>query len=146
MVVEILLVEDDPNDVELTLRALRSERLGNQVHVARDGEEAIAFCAERKGTGELPRLILLDLKLPKVDGHEVLRYLKGDPELKVVPVVVLTSSKQDEDMYRCYLTGVNSYIQKPVNFDSFRKLVKDLGWYWLVVNQLPSQASREIRK
>ena len=140
--IEILLVEDNEYDIELTLRALQEDHLANTIHVARDGEEALKFLADCEaavsgGDGVMPRLILLDLKLPKVDGHEVLRQVKGNPATKMVPVVVLTSSKQDEDMLKSYLTGVNSYIQKPVNFEQFRKMVKDLGLYWLVVNQLP---------
>ena len=141
--IEILLVEDNEYDVELTLRALHEERLANTIHVARDGEEALKFLAACEaeadsGKGLMPKLILLDLKLPKVDGHEVLRRTKSSPATKMIPVVILTSSKQDEDMLKSYLTGVNSYIQKPVNFEQFRKIVKDLGLYWLVVNQLPS--------
>ena len=93
----------------------------------------------------MPRLILLDLKLPKVDGHQVLRQVKANPVTKMIPVVVLTSSKQDEDMLKSYLTGVNSYIQKPVDFERFRKIVKDLGLYWLVVNQLPSPVAAVTR-
>ena len=142
-IIEILLVEDNEYDIELTLRALHEDHLANTVHVARDGEEALAFLADCEtaingGGGVMPKLILLDLKLPKVDGHEVLRQVKGNPATKMIPVVVLTSSKQDEDMLKSYLTGVNSYIQKPVNFEQFRKIVKDLGLYWLVVNQLPA--------
>ncbi|MGB7554837.1 MAG: response regulator [Candidatus Korobacteraceae bacterium] len=144
-IVEILLVEDNEYDIELTLHALHEDHLANTIHVARDGEEALAFLAEceasvKEGKGMMPKLILLDLKLPKVDGHEVLRQTKSNPATRMIPVVVLTSSKQDEDMLKSYLTGVNSYIQKPVNFEQFRKIVKDLGLYWLVVNQLPSIA------
>ena len=143
--IEILLVEDNEYDIELTLRALQEDHLANTIHVARDGEEALEFLAEREasvngGGGTMPRLILLDLKLPKVDGHEVLRRTKNNPATKMIPVVVLTSSKQDEDMLQSYLTGVNSYIQKPVDFEQFRKLVRDLGLYWLVVNQVPAPA------
>jgi CheY-like chemotaxis protein len=144
--IEILLVEDDEQDIELTLHALRSENLGNQIHVAHDGVEALDFLAEReaelvRGTGGvLPRLILLDLKLPQMDGHEVLRQIKGNPSTKMIPVVILTSSREEEDMVRAYLSSANSYIQKPVNFERFRKIVKELGMYWLVVNALPSAA------
>jgi two-component system, response regulator len=140
--VEILLVEDDPDDVELALHALRSERVGNQVHVVRDGEEALDFLLCRNAYGQRnptspPKVILLDLKLPKVDGLEVLRQVKNNPSTKAVPVVILTSSKQEEDMVRGYHLGVNSYIQKPVDFDQFRAMIKQLGYYWLVVNQPP---------
>jgi two-component system, response regulator len=145
-IIEILLVEDNEYDIELTLRALHEDHLANTIHVARDGEEALAFLAQREaeikgGDGMMPRLILLDLKLLKVDGHEVLRQVKGNSATKMVPVVVLTSSKQDEDMLKTYITGVNSYIQKPVDFEQFRKIVKDLGMYWLVVNQIPAAAA-----
>jgi two-component system response regulator len=144
--VEILLVEDNENDIELTLHALRAENQGSQIHVARDGEEALEFLATQAnqhiaGTGILPKLILLDLKLPKIDGLEVLRQIKSNPTTQVIPVVVLTSSKQDEDLVRSYRLGVNSYLQKPVNFEQFRKMIKDLGLYWLVVNQLPSSSA-----
>jgi two-component system response regulator len=144
--VEILLVEDNENDIELTLHALRAENLGNQIHVARDGEEALEFLAAQAnyltaGTGFLPKLILLDLKLPKIDGLEVLRQIKSNPTTQVIPVVVLTSSKQDEDLARSYRLGVNSYLQKPVNFEQFRKMIKELGLYWLVVNQLPTSSA-----
>lgn len=141
---EILLVEDSEFEIELTLRALHEEQLGNKVYVARDGEEALAYlanCEAGVGSGDrgrMPKVILLDLKLPKVDGHEVLRQTKKDPVTKVVPVVVLTSSTQHEDMVSSYLVGVNSYIQKPVDSETFRKIVKDVGSYWLGVNQVPS--------
>ena len=149
-IIEILLVEDNEYDIELTLRALAEDHLANTIHVARDGEEALKFLADceaavNDGDGVMPRLILLDLKLPKVDGHEVLRQVKGNPATKMIPVVILTSSKQDEDMLKSYLTGVNSYIQKPVNFEQFRKMVKELGLYWLVVNQLPSSVAAVTR-
>ncbi len=140
--IEILLVEDNAKDIELTLHALRAENLANRVHVARDGEEALQFLAdsqhEANGITELPKLILLDLKLPKVDGLEVLRQIKSNPNTKIIPVVVLTSSKQERDLINSYRLGVNSYIQKPVDFEQFRKIVKQLGLYWLLVNQLPS--------
>ena len=150
-VVEILLVEDNENDIELTLHALRSENLGNRIHVARDGEEALEFLAKSESdlaarTGALPKLILLDLKLPKVDGLQVLRQAKGSPATRTIPVVVLTSSKEDEDMVSSYHLGVNSYIQKPVDFEQFRKIVKQLGMYWLVVNQLPPPLAVHVKK
>jgi CheY-like chemotaxis protein len=139
--VEILLVEDNENDIELTLHALRSEKLGNNIQVVRDGEEALEFLhsPELKPNGALapPKVILLDLKLPKVSGLEVLRAIKSDPVLRLIPVVVLTSSKEERDMVESYRLGVNSYLQKPVDFDSFRRMVKELGMYWLVINQAP---------
>ncbi len=149
--VEILLVEDNEMDIELTLHALRAENLGNQIEVARDGEEALQLLRERKellehGNGALPKLILLDLKLPKIDGLQVLREVKANSLTRSIPVVVLTSSKQDEDMIESYDLGVNSYIQKPVNFEQFRKIVKQLGLYWLLVNQLPSPLAQRKEK
>lgn len=138
--VEILLVEDNPDDVELTLHALRQEKLANTVEVARDGEEALdyIFCRGKHADREFnrqPRVVLLDLKLPKVDGMEVLRQIKGDPRTKAIPVVVLTSSREEKDMVNSYKLGVNAYIQKPVDFDQFRATVKSLGLFWLVINQ-----------
>ncbi|MGA2632284.1 MAG: response regulator [Terriglobia bacterium] len=138
--VEILLVEDNPDDVELTLHALRQEKLANTVEVARDGEEALdyIFCRGKHADREFnrqPRVVLLDLKLPKVDGLEVLRQIKGDPRTKAIPVVVLTSSREEKDMVNSYKLGVNAYIQKPVDFDQFRATVKSLGLFWLVINQ-----------
>lgn len=139
---EILLVEDNPADVELTVRALRNEKLQNGIHVVCDGEEALdyLFCrgpyADRS-FDRPPRLVLLDLKLPKVDGLEVLREIKSDARTKAIPVVILTSSKEERDLVNGYHQGVNSYIQKPVDFDQFRQAVKQLGFYWRVVNEPP---------
>ena len=140
--VEILLVEDDPADVELTLLALRRNNLANRIQVAGDGEEALDFLFCRgpfreRSFEEPPRLVLLDLKLPKVDGMEVLRQLKGDGRTKAIPVVILTSSNEERDVVNGYHLGVNSYIQKPVDFDQFRQMVKQLGLYWMVVNEPP---------
>ncbi len=141
--VEILLVDDSPEDMELTLYALRREHLANQIQPARDGEEALdfLFCQGKfadRTTTQQPRLVLLDLKLPKVDGIEVLRQMKNDPRTKAIPVVILTSSREERDIVSGYELGANSYIQKPVDFDKFRDTVKQLGLYWLVTNQTPN--------
>jgi CheY-like chemotaxis protein len=143
--VELLLVEDNPQDLELALRALRKANLSNRIHVARDGAEALEFIfcegphAARRIT-DCPKVILLDLKLPKVDGLEVLKRIKGDPRTKMIPVVVLTSSKEQSDVVESYQLGVNSYIVKPVNFEQFAEAVHDLGLYWLLHNQPPKVA------
>jgi two-component system response regulator len=144
--VEILLVDDSQDDVDLTLHALRAENLASRVFVARDGEEALdfLFCtgphAERSFEHP-PKLVLLDLKMPKVDGMEVLKQVKSDPRTRTIPVVLMTSSKEERDMVSGYNLGVNSYLQKPVDFDQFRKMVKLIGLYWLVTNQPPVTAS-----
>lgn len=140
--VEILLVEDNPDDVELAQHALKKHNLANQVYVVRDGAEALAFIFgdEDSPNSELkrrPRLILLDLKLPKVDGLEVLKRLKGDRRSRMIPVVVLTSSNQEPDLERAYELGANSYIVKPVDFEQFVEAVQQLGFYWLLLNQAP---------
>jgi two-component system response regulator len=140
--VEILLVEDNPNDVELTLRAMKKHNIANKVHVVKDGAEALEylFGTDARPEGALnhrPKLILLDLKLPKVDGLEVLHRIKGDKRAKAIPVVVLTSSREETDIAKSYEYGVNSYIAKPVDFDKFAKVVADLGFYWLLINVPP---------
>jgi CheY-like chemotaxis protein len=140
--VEILLVEDNPDDLELAVHALRSEHLANNLEIARDGEEALDFIFCRgansgRNFNHQPRLILLDLKLPKVDGLEVLRQVKNDPRTKAIPVVILTASREERDLVNGYQLGVNAYIQKPVDFEQFRGIVKELGLFWLVVNQSP---------
>ena len=140
--IEILLVDDSSADVDLTLHALKKNTLINRIHVARDGEEALnfLFCREpyeERARQPLPQLILLDLKLPKVDGLSVLRALKEDRRTRWMPVIVLTSSKEERDLTASYDLGVNSYIQKPVDFEQFRETVHALALYWLVVNQAP---------
>ena len=138
--IEILLVEDNPNDVELTLHAFKKNNLANRIFVVRDGEEALNYLfaqgeyAERN-INHRPKVILLDLKLPKVDGLEVLRRIKADPHTKTIPVVVLTSSREDRDIVESYSLGVNSYIRKPVDFDQFTESVRTIGLYWLLLNQ-----------
>ena len=140
--IDILLVEDNPADMELTLHALRAHHVSNPVHVVRDGEEALDFLFCRgpfrdRSFDYAPKVVLLDLKLPKVDGMEVLRQLKADSRTKSIPVVILTSSREERDLVESYQLGVNSYIQKPVDFDQFRSVVKQLGLYWMVVNVPP---------
>jgi len=133
--VDILLVEDNASDAELTLRALKQRNLANQVHVCRDGAEAMDFFS--RGEGPVPKVVLLDLKLPKVDGLEVLRRLKQDARTKSIPIVVLTSSREEPDIERAYALGANSYIVKPVDFDAFARAVSDVGLYWLLLNHPP---------
>jgi two-component system, response regulator len=138
--IEILLVEDNPDDLELTMHALRKEKLANHIHVARDGEEALDFllCSGSYADRALdrpPKLVLLDLKLPKIDGLEVLRRMKENPRTQAVPVVILTSSSEERDLVCGYGLGANSYIQKPVDFQQFRDTVKTAGLYWLLINQ-----------
>ena len=139
---EILLVEDSQDDLDMTLRALRKANMANHIQIARDGAEALEFIfcegayAGRK-IENIPKLILLDLKLPKIDGMEVLKRIKGDPRTKMIPVVILTSSKEQKDVIESYGLGGNSYIVKPVGFESFAATVKNLGMYWLLLNQPP---------
>lgn len=138
--VEILLVEDNPNDVELTLHALKKSHLTNKIHVVRDGEEALNFFfgnTDSEGAKKIPgpKVILLDLKLPKVDGMEVLKRLKSNPITKSIPIVVLTSSNEERDILETYALGVNSYIVKPVDFTKFVQAMHTLGMYWLMLNR-----------
>ncbi len=142
--VEILLVDDSAQDRELALRALRKSNLANHVQVARDGVEALdyIFCEGEHASRRIedaPHVVLLDLKLPKVDGLEVLRRIKGDPRTRTIPVVVLTSSKEQNDVVESHHLGVNSYIVKPVNFERFVSAVQELGMYWLLLNHPPSK-------
>ncbi|MGB9716442.1 MAG: response regulator [Thermodesulfovibrionales bacterium] len=140
--VEILLVEDNPNDAELAIRALKKHNLANKVHIAKDGVEALDFIF---GTGsyadrdvnDKPKVVFLDLKLPKVDGLDVLKKIKSDERTKTIPVVVLTSSTEERDIIESYQLGVNSYIVKPIDFDKFVDAVSELGLYWLLLNQPP---------
>jgi len=140
--VQILLVEDNPDDVELTLHAFQKHHLANRVHVVRDGAEALEFlfrtsAYKDRRTEDSPQLVLLDLKLPKVDGLEVLRRMKEDPRTQMIPVVVLTSSREDRDIMESYQLGVNSYIVKPVNFEQFTESVRQIKLYWLLMNEPP---------
>jgi two-component system response regulator len=139
--VEILIVEDNMSDAELTMRALKKHHLANKLGHLKDGAEALDYLfAQGKYEGrnieDIPKVILLDLKMPKVNGIEVLRKIKADERTKRIPVVVLTSSKEDPDIAECYQLGVNSYVVKPVEFDAFIKAVSELGLYWMVVNEL----------
>jgi two-component system response regulator len=146
---DILLVEDNQDDMDLALHALKRGKLAN-IFVARDGEEALDFLFCRAAFGHRsfdhpPKLVLLDLKLPKVDGMEVLKQIKGDARTKTIPVVIMTSSKEERDLVAGYNLGANSYIQKPVDFDQFRETVKSVGLYWLVINQpVPTNGAREM--
>jgi two-component system response regulator len=136
--IEILLVEDNPKDVELTLHALRRHNLANKVHVARDGQEALDFFFDGERARPVrPKLVLLDLKLPKVSGLEVLQRLKGDARTRAVPVVILTSSTTERDLVEGYSLGVNSYVRKPIDFNEFIEAAKTLGLYWLLMNKNP---------
>lgn len=141
--VDLLLIEDQPSDAELTLRALRELGLGNRVRLVEDGAEALDFVFGRadyaaRSVSDAPDLILLDLKLPKVGGHEVLRTLKSDERTRAIPVIVLTSSKEDGDVKQCYELGVNSYVVKPVDFGQFTETVQCIGTYWLETNERPA--------
>jgi CheY-like chemotaxis protein len=143
----ILMVEDDPKDVELTLTALEEYNLANEVIVTRDGEQALDYLYSRgeyktRSSGN-PAVMLLDLKLPKVDGLEVLKQIKSDGELRMIPVVVLTSSKEEKDMVASYKLGVNAYVVKPVDFHEFVNAIKELGVFWAVINEPPPGSVRK---
>jgi CheY-like chemotaxis protein len=142
--VEILLIEDNPLDAEMALRALKKNKLSNKILVVSDGVEALDFIFARerfagKGKYNLPKMILLDLKLPKINGIEVLKEIKSHPDTKVIPVIALTSSQEETDIVESYKLGVNSYIIKPVDFDKFVEAVRHLGFYWLLLNKNPQQ-------
>ena len=143
----ILIVEDDPKDVELTLTALDEYNLANEVVVTRDGEEALDYLYSRGNfqtrTGENPAVLLLDLKLPKVDGLEVLQQMKSDEKLRMIPVVVLTSSREEKDMVASYKLGVNAYVVKPVDFHEFVNAIKELGIFWAIINEPPPGSVRK---
>jgi CheY-like chemotaxis protein len=143
----ILMVEDDPRDVELTLTALQEYNLSNEVVVTRDGEEALDYLRNRgkfqaRGNGN-PAVLLLDLKLPKIDGLEVLQQIKSDEKLKMIPVVVLTSSREERDMVASYKLGVNAYVVKPVDFHEFVNAIKELGVFWAIINEPPPGSIRK---
>ncbi len=140
--IEILLAEDNPSDVELTMRALKKKNLDNKVHVVTDGAQALdfIFCAgayKDRNIKNPPKVIFLDLKLPKVDGKEVLRRIKSDERTKVIPVVIMTSSQEESDVIASYHLGANSYIVKPVDFEKFADTIKELGMYWVFINKAP---------
>jgi two-component system, response regulator len=140
--VEILLVDDSPEDVELTIRALRRSKIANEIQVADDGAEALNFLFCRgshqdRTFSHPPKLVLLDLKLPKVDGLEVLRAMRADERTKAIPVVILTSSKQQKDVITGYDLGVNAFVQKPVDFEQFGEAIRQIGMFWMLINQAP---------
>jgi two-component system response regulator len=134
--VEVLLIEDNPEDAELTIRVLKKNNLANNLVHLQDGEEALEFLFA-KGNNNIPKLILLDLKMPKVDGIEVLKKIKADDQRKIIPVVILTSSKEERDIMESYNLGVNAYVVKPVEFEKFVSAVANLGLFWLILNQPP---------
>ena len=141
--VEVLLVEDNINDAELSIRELNKNHVSNNLFHVQDGEEALDFIfalgkySSVRNVNHLPKIILLDIQMPKVNGLEVLHKIKSDERTKIIPVVMLTSSKEDPDIQKCYALGANSYIVKPVNFDLFVEAIKNLGFYWLLLNQSP---------
>jgi len=143
--ITILLAEDNPRDAEMTLRSLRKHNIANSVHWVKDGVEALEFmfcegAYAHRDIGQTPRLVLLDIKMPKVDGIEVLRRLKADPRTATTPVVIMTSSSEERDVLETYRLGVNSYIVKPVQFEAFLDIVAKIGLYWLLTNRVPGQA------
>jgi two-component system, response regulator len=139
---KILLVEDNPSDVELTKRALLKSRIANELIVAEDGQDALDVLAGLGTSGELPALVLLDLRLPKIGGMEVLKRIRSDERTRRIPVVILTTSRQEQDVAEGYDYGVNSYIRKPVDFEQFAEAVRTLGLYWLVLNESPPEVKQ----
>ncbi len=144
--VEILLVDDSPEDVELTIRALRRNQIANEIKVAEDGAEALdfLFCRgsyQHRNAAVPPKVVLLDLNLPKVNGLEVLREMRGDPRTKAIPVVILTSSKEQKDLITGYNLGVNAFVQKPVDFEQFNEAIRQIGMFWMLINQAPPRGS-----
>jgi two-component system, response regulator len=139
---EILLVDDSYEDAEMAIRALKKNNLGNNVLHLEDGEKALEYLDSNSEGGTLPKIILLDLKMPKVDGLEVLRKVKGDDKLKHIPVVIMTSSKEERDIVDSYRLGVNAYIVKPVDVEKFIKAVSDIGFFWLVMNEVPKAVGK----
>jgi two-component system response regulator len=149
--IDVLLIDDDKNDVELALCAFRSERPETEIRVLKDGEEALEFLADLEsclahGTNSLPKLILLDLKLPKVDGIQLLRQIKSNPVTQLIPVVILSASNRNEDLVGCYRMGANSFVQKPVSYSQFQNVVNQLSTYWLRINQLPIPSVQRLGK
>ncbi|MBK1721635.1 response regulator [Thiocystis violacea] len=146
-VVDILLVEDNPNDAELAIRALKKNNLANHLEWVRDGAAALDFLFHRgaraNSHNRLPRVVLLDLRLPKLDGIEVLTAIRANPETRELPVVVLTSSQEEQDLVATYQLGVNSFVTKPVGFDAFARTVAELGLYWVLVNRVPPDSRRD---
>ena len=143
--VDLLLVEDNPNDAELAIRHLKKNNMANNLFHVKDGEEALEFIfstgryENQKELIQHPKIVLLDIQMPKVNGFEVLQKMKGDPRTQSIPVVILTSSKEDPDIQKCYELGANSYIVKPVNFERFAEAIINLGYYWLLLNQPPAE-------
>ena len=148
--VEILLVEDNTSDAELAVRELRGHKLANRIHVIGDGAEALdfIFCRDTyrgRSFSHPPKVILLDMKLPKVDGLEILKAIKGDPRTRAIPVVIMTSSAEQQDLVKSYRLGVNAFIQKPVDFDEFRRVIEQVGMFWLAVNRAPPPEVFELK-
>ncbi len=136
---KILLIEDNPDDVQLTLRAFKKANIHNEIIVKMDGQQALTYLFDGIDNSQMPFLILLDLKLPKMNGLEILQQIKGNSKTKLIPIIILTSSIEEQDLLKAYQLGVNSYIRKPVDFNDFIEAVQSLGFYWLLINQIPSR-------